>query len=315
MSARLEPMDQRRYRVKTDRQHGLTLPKPAAVGDMTGHCKWLTSAFHLDPEHPITGGRREGLRGPFGHVVLYRADAGPLRFEPVTRLHTPLRLIESVEWQLIPSDGELYGYKKEHCGQIAYVVRMLCDLNGALTDEQEAAAVVATFMLGAQAVEGCTTYGTSGQRYEAVVALRRRLDEPGARYLLDHKINSSTGELIETMGGQLLTIAASDLQDAARKHVGSTLPRGWVDGRMDALRWERITLQGYSLPGVCWNSCAGAGGHRLPPLLRSPGCGRLVRSLARWPIASLRRASGTTPIGPGARWLPTSSEWCASGPS
>jgi hypothetical protein len=44
-------------------------------------------------------------------------------------------------------------------------------------------------------------------------------------------------------------IAVSNLQDAARRHVGSSLPHGWVDARMEAIGWERITLDGYDQSG------------------------------------------------------------------
>ena len=44
-------------------------------------------------------------------------------------------------------------------------------------------------------------------------------------------------------------IRARDLQSAARAHLGASLPRGWLDARIDNLRWQRITCQGYALPG------------------------------------------------------------------
>jgi hypothetical protein len=72
--------------------------------------------------------------------------------------------------------------------------------------------------------------------------LRRALDSATGRpvgprrYLID----SESGELV---------IAVSDLADAARRHVGTSLRHGWLDARMDSLGWERVTLQGHALPG------------------------------------------------------------------
>ena len=73
-------------------------------------------------------------------------------------------------------------------------------------------------MQAATLVEGRTTYGATAQRFEAAIALRREVDDRtgrpvgAARYL----VTRTTGELV---------IAVGDLQDAARRHVGSSLPR------------------------------------------------------------------------------------------
>ena len=98
------------------------------------------------------------------------------------------------------------------------------------------------FLGEAEPIEGLTTHGTTGQRFEAALALRGEIGEltgrlisPG-RYLID----ADTGELVIRVG---------DLHRAARAVVGSSLPRGWVDGRMALLGWERVRLEGHSLPG------------------------------------------------------------------
>lgn len=228
--------------VELDHKGKLMLPEIPHHGDTLGLCRWLTSTFSLNSAHPIIGGKREGLRGPEGHVVLARAGAPPIRFEPAARINAPAKLIETLSWQMIDTDGAVHALKSEHCRQIAHVVRTLCGATEAMTDEQEAEAIVATFMHSAEPREGLTTYGTSGQRYEAAVALRRAVDEVtgrpigAARYLVD----ANTGEFV---------ISVSDLQDAARRHVGSSLARGWLDGRMETAEWARITLQGYGQPG------------------------------------------------------------------
>jgi hypothetical protein len=143
---------------------------------------------------------------------------------------------------MLPSDGAIHALNTGHCRDIAYVVRMLCGITASLTATQEADGIVSTFLQAAQAVEGRTTYGTSGERYEAAVGVRRDVEEitgrsiGPSRYLID----SNTGEYV---------IAVSDLQDAARRFVGSSLPHGWLDGRMETLGWARITIEGWSLPG------------------------------------------------------------------
>jgi hypothetical protein len=236
------------YALSYGEKNKLILPDAPAVDDVAGHCAWLTAVFNLDPRHPITGGKLEGLLGPDGHVVLSRAGAQPLRFEPAARINTPMRLIETLAWRSLPSDGKVPALKGDHCSDIAYVVRMLCGIGTAQTDEQYTAGIVGTFMQAAQLVElktkdgaaPLTTYGTSGQRYEAAMALRRIANDTGRlggpRYFRD----SSTGELV---------IAVSDLADAARRHMGASLPRGWLDARLSALGWRRINLDGHQLPG------------------------------------------------------------------
>ena len=83
---------------------------------------------------------------------------------------------------------------------------------------KEVEAIIGTFLHAAEVVEDeHTTYGTAAQRYEAAIALRRVADDTtgrlgGARYLID----SNTGELV---------IGVADLQEAARRHTGSSQPR------------------------------------------------------------------------------------------
>lgn len=224
--------------VMYDAKGKLLLPEVPRCDDLVGLLRWLTVVFNLDPQHPVTGGVREGLRGPDGHVVLSRAGAQPLRFEPASRLNNPARLIESISWQTVPTDGPIHKITADHCRQIAHVVRMLCGLHDSITEAQEADAIVADLLSASDQVDGCTSYGTPAQRYEAAMSLRRAVDEITGRrigpprYLVDF----STEELI---------VAVSDLQDAARRHVGSSLPRGWLDARMSTLGWTRISLDGH----------------------------------------------------------------------
>jgi hypothetical protein len=133
-------------------------------------------------------------------------------------------------------------FKGDHCREINHVIRMLIGISGRLTAADEAGGIVGTFLSGAQPVEGLTTFGTVRQRYEAATALQRGIDEMSGRptgpmkYLLD----AATGEFV---------IRVADLAYAARGAVGTSLPHGWLDARIDALGWTRVRLSGYSQPG------------------------------------------------------------------
>lgn len=234
--------EEQRPKVPSTASGKLTLPDTPAPDDRAGQCVWLTVVLALDPAHNITGGHREGLRGAAAHVVLTRAGAQPLRFEPASRINQPPRLIEDLSWQTLASDGAVPALKGEHCRAVAHVVRMLTDQTQAITDEQETAGIVGTFLGGAEAVEGYTTYGTTGQRYEAASALQRDLDETTGRPLgaPQYLIDENTGELVIRVG---------DLAEAGRRHVGSSLPRGWLDARMHGLGWTRVALDGHRLHG------------------------------------------------------------------
>jgi len=228
--------------VMFDAKGKLLLPEAPPNDQLEALCNWLTVVLNLNPKHPVSAAVREGLRGPDGHVVLRRVDAPSIRFEPASRINNPARCIEAICWQALPTDGAIHAFKAEHCREISYVIRMLCGASKAMRDEQEADAIVGELMHVAVAIEGHTTYGTTSQRYEAAIALRREGDPTTgrpigpARYLIDE----NTGELV---------IAVSDLAEAARRHIGSSLPRGWLDARIENLGWTRISLQGYGLPG------------------------------------------------------------------
>jgi hypothetical protein len=228
--------------VTYDEKGRLVLPATPGLDDHAGLCTWLTAVLALDTTHPITGGERQGHAGPDGHVELRRAGAPSLRFEPAAQINSPNRLHDALSWWMLPSDGAVPAFKGDHCRQIAHVVRMLCGFAGTLSATQEAAGIVATYIGAAQRVEGHTTYGTSGQRYEAAAALQRALDESTGRPIGPQRylIDVNTGELV---------IRVADLAGAARLHVGSSLPRGFLDARMQALGWTRTRLDGHALEG------------------------------------------------------------------
>lgn len=220
----------------------LRLPPIPAHDDTAGLCAWLTAVFTLHPAHPVTSGRHEGLRGAAGHAILDRRGAPPLRFEPQSRINTPARLIEDLSWQVGPKDGAVHALKADHCRQIAHVVRMLCGATKAITDEEETTGLVIAFLAEAIGEESYTTHGTPAQRYEAATALQREIDEltgrprGAAHYLID----SNTGEYIARV---------QDLSESMRRQLGSSLARGFIDGRLAGLGWTKARLDGHALPG------------------------------------------------------------------
>jgi hypothetical protein len=238
----LEQKRQQKRRPSVDAKGKLKLPPKPEHDNIAGLCSWLTAVFLLDPEHPITGAVRQGQHGPEGHVELSRRGALPIRFEPLTRLVHPARLREVLAGAALHTDDEPPGFKAEHTYAIEHVVRMLCGHSERRSDREEALGLVGDFLLdAADPIEGRTTHGDSGQRYEALVALRRALDERTGRPLGPPRylIDADTGEYVIRVG---------DLATVARRQFGS-LPRGWLDGRMEGIGWRRVEIQGYALPG------------------------------------------------------------------
>lgn len=220
----------------------LILPAVPGAQDTAGLAAWLTCVYNLDPGHPIVGGAREGLRGAAGHAVLVRRGAPDMRHEPVSRVNNPPRLVEDIAWQTTPSDGAVHAFKAGHCRDIALAIRRLCGTTRALSDKAETASLVAAALDETVAVEGHTTFGTSGERYEAASALQRDLDDHTGRPIGPprHLIDRNTGEVV---------IRVRDLAESVRRQLGSSLSRGWLDGRLDGLGWARVELQGFALPG------------------------------------------------------------------
>jgi hypothetical protein len=228
-------------RPSTDERGRLALPPMPSVDDPASACAWLTAVFMLDPKHPVVRGEWQGQRGPDGHIALHRAGVPGLRFEPARSINTPQKLIESFTGRRQRSDAMLPAFRAAHCRQIAYVIESLCDLSAAETEETETLGIIGTFLQMALPAEGFTTWGTPGQRYEAARALRRDLDEVSGRQVGPPRyIVEDSGEIV---------IAVSELAEAARRHVGSSLPRGWLDARMDGFGWDRITIDGHAAPG------------------------------------------------------------------
>jgi hypothetical protein len=235
----------RAFQLELDTKGKPLLPPVPEVEDVAGQCRWLTIVFALNPQHPITSGARQGSFGPDCHIELFRAgkDARSIRFEPAARINDPRKLTETLNWSVLQTDGAVPAFSGPHCQAIGYVVRMLCAADKMLSDEEQAAAIVDTFMASAVEVEHPVRTHISGAlRYEAAISLRREIDPFSGRPIgpVRYAQDADTGELLITVG---------DLADAARRHAGSSLPHGWLEARMAAIGWERGTLEGHALPG------------------------------------------------------------------
>ena len=101
--------------VTLDDKGKMMLPPAPAPTDIAGLCSWLTVVFALDPAHPITSGERQGRAGPEGHVELRRAGAASIRFEPMSKIIQPHRLVSELAGRLIPTDGAVPAFKGDHC--------------------------------------------------------------------------------------------------------------------------------------------------------------------------------------------------------
>jgi hypothetical protein len=238
-------LEVRRYRV-TGVGKNLMLPDRPERDDLPANLKWLTSVFNLDPEKPIIRGEWQGLRGPRGHIVLYRMGADYIRFEPATQLLTPAKLIESLAFERDHSDGPIHTYLALHAREIADVAFLVCDASRAISDAEQFFSILSTYMQGSDPVTDCTTYGTAPQRFEAMQLLRGYYSTDGRfvrfgspherRYLID----VDTGELV---------VRASDLTRAARDYIGGSLKHGWLDALVDSVGWARVEIQGYAESG------------------------------------------------------------------
>ena len=243
------------YACTIDEKGRLQLPPVPDPPEPAELCAWATGVFTLNPKHPIIEGRRLGAWGPDGHVVFKRRGAREIRIEPVSRLTNPTRLREALCGFRERFDDQVHGFKGEHTYVIEHVVRMLCDYTEVKTAADNALAVIGTFLAYAEPAEHdgrLTTRGTSAQRYEAAIALRRatnpstgRRDGP-PRYFTDTEIDKQTGEIKST--GHLV-VAVSDMANAAREHERTTIPRGELEARMEGIGWKRITLDGHEESG------------------------------------------------------------------
>lgn len=207
-------------------------------GDRPALAAWVTVVFALDPQHPIIMGRHFGS-GTAGMVELERLDAPTITFDPASHIAKGDTLLEALIWQTIDSDGEPFAWSKPQAQKIAGVVARLCQHKTTESLGAMADLVVTTLLQVAVPVEGRTTYGTGGQRFEAGVALTAPLDDHGRPEAPRYLVEKESGELV---------IRVSDAQRVARQLYGS-LRRGWLDGVFEAFGWRRIILEGYELRG------------------------------------------------------------------
>ena len=221
-----------------DKSGKLILPPTPDHDDHPALCRWLTVAFNLDPHHPVTGAARRGLHGPKGQAYVYRAGGAPaIAFDPISTLANAPRLIETLAFQTIATDGVVRDFKPVHCRQIAHVVSMISAVEGAITESQLAAGIVGDLTMIGEEVTGLTTRGTSQQRYEAACAFMRPTDEWGRR-------SDRPRYLVDAVSGELV-ISVGELATVARGHIGGSLTRGYLEGIMEELGWQRLRLQGH----------------------------------------------------------------------
>lgn len=231
-------------KVEKDGKGKPTLPPRPARRDLLAQADWLTVVLRLDTAHPITRGTYAGLALGRGHVKLDRLDAPSLHIKPASLLNDGKALNAALVWQLLPTDGELYRWG-DNAITIAQVVGWFCDASAKITSDQETRQILTTYLDASDPVEGHTTYGTTGQRYDAAVALRPDKSdgrEGRTKYLID-----KGGD-----GGAEFVIRVSDLAKAARGVLGSSIERGWLDGQVEEFgdpNWVRVELQGQSIKG------------------------------------------------------------------
>ena len=230
---------QRRFEVKEEKNKPV-LPGLPGPDDLDGQCAWLTNVLHLDPHHPITGGTHAGLTGRHGHITLVRQAAPPLKFKPASRISKGAILNADLVWQLQPSDGKPYPWSDQQAIAIARVVHLLCDASTAITSRQETLRVLTAYIDASEQVDG-NTYGNTGERYEAAVALRPELDEKTGKVRVQRYLVDTTRPEI--------AIRVSDLAYVARQVNGSSLEHGWLDAQMAEFGWRRVSLQGQSIHG------------------------------------------------------------------
>ncbi len=228
------------------------LPELPDYDDLVGQCDFLTAVLHLDGDHPVISGRHSGLAGGRGHIALDRLDAPALEFKPASRIAKGETLAADLVWQLEDGDCEPYSWSNHQATTIARVVRWLCDASSAITSRQETAQILTTYLEAAADPEDGNTYGTTGERYDAVVALRPIDDQYGkpgrSRYLIDpHRVDAEGTPNPEGEPDPQIVIRVSDLAAVARKLLGSSIAHGWLDAQMEEFGWQRIELQGQSL--------------------------------------------------------------------
>ena len=213
------------------------LPPTPTANNPAEQASWTTVVLHLSVSDPIVAAKHQGLTGSGGRVELRRLGGSVIRFEPASKVAKALSFADELVWQLSPADGEPYPWGNQQTIKIARVIRLLCGTSKNLSDRDEVEAIINTFLDASEETVG-RTHGTAGERYEAAVLLRPMLDDRGNPIRQRYLIDLDTGEYV---------IRVSDLTRIARQVIGGSVHHGWLDGRMDALGWERRRLEGWGL--------------------------------------------------------------------
>ena len=242
------------YKWTTNDKGKLAVPSPLpGHTDQDGMRHWLTSAFKLDSDDPITGYRVTGVRGPDAHVLLTRDHAPAMRFEPVSVLDAPQKANGHIAWQRQGKDGVGITYLGEHLTIIRAVIRMLVD-DSLLRDADEVTrGLVLDYLRNAELKrpktidpEPFTTRGDRRQTYRVQIALRR-LREAGAsmwRGPCLYIVEPDTGEIV---------FPRDDFQRETKDH-GAKQTRDWFDGRLASIGFEVVPLDAHAEPGRKGNS-------------------------------------------------------------
>jgi hypothetical protein len=211
--------------------------------DREGLLAWLGATLRFAADHPATGVLRTGNSGGAARLEVQRKAAPSVVFEPAATVDVPGRLATALAWSSTVGDGVAPTLSPPQCQMVGWCLRALCDLAATTTADEEAHGVIADLLGAAELVEGHTILGDAQQRYAAVLALRGSSE---ARY---DRPEWDPGRVLVDRETGLVVARLSDLQSAARRVHGGAVPRGFVEGRLAAIGWRRVVLEGHKAPG------------------------------------------------------------------
>jgi hypothetical protein len=231
-----------RYAPTTDKKGKALLAALPGQQDRQGLLEWLNATLGLDAQHPATGVAITGAAGSAARIEIHRHATAGLVIEPAEATDVPRRLASALTWGGLPGDTVAPTLSVPQCAMVGWCLRALGDAANRTAANDEASDVLDAHLGAAQAIEGHTIHGDAQACYQAAKALQgTQPDRFGAeydpgRYLID----ANTGELV---------IRVSDLHAAARRVHGGALPRGFLEGRLTALGWRRVVIEGHEQPG------------------------------------------------------------------
>jgi hypothetical protein len=232
-----------RYEPTSDKKGKPLLAELPDGQDREGLLAWLGATLRFAADHPATGVLRTGNSGGAARLEVQRKAAPSVVFEPAATVDVPGRLATALAWSSTVGDGVAPTLSPPQCQMVGWCLRALCDLAATTTADEEAHGVIADLLGAAELVEGHTILGDAQQRYAAVLALRGSSE---ARY---DRPEWDPGRVLVDRETGLVVARLSDLQSAARRVHGGGVPRGFVEGRLAAIGWRRVVLEGHEAPG------------------------------------------------------------------